>query len=306
MTFDLYSFRFHFVALEQIHFPPGRIGNILRGAFGIAFRSMACSPQCPGFHGRDVRECDRRASCSYAKVFEPVAIGDGPSGFADRPRPFVFRGSHLDGKTIERGESFWFGVNLFDVRNPLIDDFRRALAELAREGLGPTRGRADLASVEQMDRDGCAVPGAQISIPLEGVHRNAQRVRVEFRTPTELKGGQGLVTCPEFAVLFARARDRVSTLRALYGEGPLEIDFHGMGERAAGVRMTRSDLRQVESTRRSSRTGQVHGIGGFVGVAEYQGALDEFVPYLEATRWTGVGRHCVWGNGEMIVHCILE
>ena len=51
--------------------------------------------------------------------------------------------------------------------------------------------------------------------------------------------------------------------------------------------------------RRSSRTGQRHGIGGFVGFAEYEGDLAEFVPYLEAAYWTGVGRHCTWGNGQI-------
>ena len=65
--------------------------------------------------------------------------------------------------------------------------------------------------------------------------------------------------------------------------------------------MTRCELRQVEATRRSSRTGQVHGIGGFVGVAEYEGDLGEFIPYLEAAQWTGIGRQCVWGKGELRV-----
>jgi len=61
----------------------------------------------------------------------------------------------------------------------------------------------------------------------------------------------------------------------------------------------------VDAERRSSRTGQVHGIGGFVGVAEYEGELGEFVPYLEAARWTGVGRQCVWGKGELHVEALF-
>jgi CRISPR/Cas system endoribonuclease Cas6 (RAMP superfamily) len=56
--------------------------------------------------------------------------------------------------------------------------------------------------------------------------------------------------------------------------------------------------------RRSSRTGQSHGIGGFVGWAEYQGELSEFLPILQAAQWTGVGRHCVWGNGELRVEIV--
>jgi hypothetical protein len=99
-------------------------------------------------------------------------------------------------------------------------------------------------------------------------------------------------------------RDRISTLRELYGEGPLAIDFRAFGERAGHVRMTRCDIRQVEIVRRSSRTGQVHPIGGFVGQAEYEGELAEFVPYLRASRWTGVGRQTVWGKGEIECICL--
>jgi hypothetical protein len=65
--------------------------------------------------------------------------------------------------------------------------------------------------------------------------------------------------------------------------------------------MTRCEVRRQESERLSTRTGQSHSIGGFVGTAEYQGDLTEFLPYLEAARWVGVGRQAVWGKGEIAV-----
>ncbi|HML16367.1 MAG TPA: CRISPR system precrRNA processing endoribonuclease RAMP protein Cas6, partial [Bryobacteraceae bacterium] len=105
---------------------------------------------------------------------------------------------------------------------------------------------------------------------------------------------------PEFGTLFARIRDRVSTLRALYGDGPLEIDFKSMGERAARIRMTCCEIRRVDAERTSRATGQRHSLGGFVGKAEYEGDLAEFLPYLEIARWTGVGRQAVWGKGEIV------
>ena len=114
----------------------------------------------------------------------------------------------------------------------------------------------------------------------------------------------GAIGKSDFPVLLARARDRVSTLRSLYGSGPLELDFRGLADRALSVRTVRSELQQVKVARRSSRTGQRHGIGGFVGFAEYEGDLAEFVPYLEAAHWTGVGRHCTWGNGEICTEII--
>ena len=120
-------------------------------------------------------------------------------------------------------------------------------------------------------------------------------------TPTELKWKERVVSEPSFHMLFARARDRVSTLRTFYGDGPLDFDFRDLGERAGVVRMTRCDLRHIAVERRSSRTGQVHSIGGFVGKAEYEGDLTEFVPILRVAQWTGVGRHTVWGNGVICI-----
>src|SRR5207248_670788 len=93
-------------------------------------------------------------------------------------------------------------------------------------------------------------------------------VRVDFLSPTELKHEQRLVERPDFPILFARVRDRIGALRSLYGAGPLEIDFAAMGARAQAVRMLCCDLRPVDVDRRSSRTGQSHSIGGFIGTAD--------------------------------------
>ena len=79
------------------------------------------------------------------------------------------------------------------------------------------------------------------------------------------------------------------------------MDFEGLGKRASNIPMIASQVRHLETRRRSSRTGQSHGIGGLIGWAEYEGELSEFLPILKAAQWTGVGRHCVWGNGELRV-----
>ncbi len=295
--FRFFRLRFEFAALDDLHFPAGKSANILRGGFGTVFRRIACAPGCPG-----ASVCEQRAECAYARIFEPrAARGRGPSGLADWPRPFVFRAAHLDGRTVRRGEGFHFGLHVFDVRQPALLYFERAFAELGREGLGPGRGRAELTAVQPLTLEGAplAEPAA-VTVPLEPAGA-ARRIRVRFVTPTELKGAGH----PEFGPLFSRLRDRISTLGALYGDGPLPINFSGMGRRAAAALMTRCDIERVETGRRSSRTGQVHSLGGFTGEAEYEGALTEFLPYLAAGKWTGVGRHTVWGNGELDV-AVLE
>ena len=298
MNFEFYPLRFSFVAQDSIYFPAGKPGNILRGAFGTIFKKIACVPECV-----EARLCEIRAQCAYARIFEPASLGAGPSGLADWPRPFVFRAAHLDASTIAPGQPFYFDLNVFELRNPALAYFVRTFAELARQGLGPRRGRADLASVWQLDHSGHPFPMQDspppLSLPLLPRVETVRAIRVEFTTPTELKSGDEIATRPEFPVLFARVRDRISTLRALYGAGPLEIDFKALGQRAAQIRITHCALRQIDVSRRSSRTGQTHSIGGFVGAAEYEGELTEFVPFLEAAYWTGVGRQTVWGKGEI-------
>jgi len=294
VTFDLLPVRFEFVARGELRFPPQHAANVLRGALGSASRKLVCAPECPGHAARNVRECPLRAGCPYARNFEPAAIAAGPSGLADQPRPFVLRARHLNGRTVHSGEPFCLNVHLFDSHNPPVEHFRQALAAMAAEGFGPGRGAAELVSLEQ----------SPVSIPLDPSPAAVSRLRVEFRSPTELKSGAQIVTRPEFAVLFARARDRVSSLRTLYGPGPLEIDFRGLGALARAVQIARCDLQMVEAMRRSSRTGQRHGIGGFIGAVEYEGDLGEFLPYLNAAHWTGIGRHCSWGNGEIAVEVI--
>jgi hypothetical protein len=258
VTFDLEACRFRLVARQTVHFRQGQAGNVLRGALGSALRAVAPAED-------------------YARIFEPAATGDGPSGLSDWPRPFVLRCAALNGRIVQPGEGFCFGLNLFNTRDPTLDHFTRALAHWA-----------DLASVEHSD----------VAVDLSPPSQPVSRIRVEFQTPTELKRPAG-VGIAEFAFLLARARDRVSTLRSLYGVGPLEIDFRGVVERARSIKTVRSELRHVAVERRSSRTGQRHGIGGVVGFAEYAGDLAEFMPYLEAVSWAGVGRHCTWGNGQI-------
>src|SRR6185295_16309462 len=129
-----YPLRFAFTAPESIHFPEGKSANLLRGAFGIIFRKIVCVPECPG-----ARDCEGSAECPYARMFEPAALDGGPSGLADWPRPFVFRATHLDGRTLKSGEAFHFDLNLFDMKSPAIAYLALSFAQLAREGLGPRR-----------------------------------------------------------------------------------------------------------------------------------------------------------------------
>ncbi|HTS63736.1 MAG TPA: CRISPR system precrRNA processing endoribonuclease RAMP protein Cas6 [Candidatus Acidoferrales bacterium] len=287
-SFDFYRFRFHFRALDRLHFPPGKSANVVRGAFGAVLRDTVPP---------DV----------YLRLFEPdTGLGPAPSGLSDWPRPFVLRVAHLDGLTIPAGETLYLDAHVFDLHRPALVHFRNALARLAETGLGPGHGRARLEFAEQLDlldraRAVDETADAPSSVSLEPEGSPGRTVTVRFCTPTELKSAGTVADRPQFPILFGRLRDRISTLRSLYGPGPLDVDFRAVGERAAEIRMRRCELTWEQVKRRSGRTGQVHSIGGFTGEAEYEGDLAEFLPWLRAARWVGVGRQTVWGKGDVRV-----
>jgi hypothetical protein len=266
LSLELVALRFRFAARDSLHFPPEESANLLRGQLGKALMQASAA--------------------DYARLFAPRRE-HGPSGLHDPPRPFVLRVAHLEGASVPAGGSFEIGVNLFDTRAAATDSISAAMSAAVRGAMG-----GDL--IEATARP--------LRLSLGPYARPVHGICVRFVTPTELKNApstSGGTSGPEFGVLFARIRDRVSALRSLYGAGPLPIDFRGMGRRAGTVRITRSNLRSVEAQRLSRNTGLRHPLGGFIGVAEYKGELAEFVPYLEAARWTGVGRQTVWGKGEI-------
>ena len=214
----------------------------------------------------------------------PVAQPLSPaSGFQDPPKPFVLRAAALDQASLIQGQPFTLPINFFDPN--AIEAVTEALGRLATSTL---RLRATLIE---------ARPLPVVELPLTAPTHPVTAIRVEFLTPTELKAEGKALRRPDFPVLFNRARDRISTLCTLYQQGAPDIDYAPIGERAQAVVTTKFTLRQIEVARTSRRTGRTHSIGGFTGEADYAGDLAEFLPWLEAAQWTGVGRLTPWGNG---------
>jgi hypothetical protein len=301
----VFPYRFFFTALDPLKIPSGQGGNIVRGALGTILHRIACLPLCRG-------SLPHHEDCLYSRLFAP-RLTSGPSGLVNPPRPFVLRATEMDGKVIDAGSRFHFDLHLFAPGSRAIEYFALAFAELAYDGLGPSRARIKLEGISALQAAG------QISLPVyqrgEFVTAEPSPVRVlllpgtelvhtlelQFVTPTELKHQGSLVRVPNFDVVFSNLRNRIVSLLSLYGEGAPDLDLIGMGERARAVNILEFTIDWHKAERRSSHTGQTHPLGGFTGSAMYQGALGEFVPWLLAGHWTGVGRQTVWGKGQIDV-----
>jgi hypothetical protein len=118
LTFELFAFRFSFRALGSTYFPPGKAGNVIRGALGTIFHKLVCSPKCPR-----AKTCEQRVTCAYARLFESTGVRDGPSGFSDWPRPFVIRAAHLDGQRFLPQQHFYFDLMVFEMHDPALAYF---------------------------------------------------------------------------------------------------------------------------------------------------------------------------------------
>jgi hypothetical protein len=198
-----------------------------------------------------------------------------------------------EGGRIGPGGIFGADLFLFDKFRPPWLELTRTFAVAGASGLGPTRGRARFRGIQEGDG------GAAVRLPVRGDEGNG-RVRVRFVTPTELKSEGEVRPEPDFGTLIHRLAERVWALGRLY-QGWADWDYRDLLDMARMVSLSGWDWDHRNTTRRSSRTGQRHSIGGFRGWAEYEGPVGAFLPLLEIGRWIGVGRQTVWGKGEIRV-----
>lgn len=267
---QFYELRLRFLAHAPVSFPEGKAGNVLRGAFGSMLRKHSCHPHCNA-----PQRCPLARECAYAAIFEPRAS----ERFANPPRPFVFRADRLDGHTIQAGRSFEFAMNLFDRSPRTLQYVINAFSDL--HALGNTRSPVQFLSAQTRALSFDFSPGPGV----------VSRIRVDFKTPTELKANNEIVDRPEFPILYSRAAERIAALFPGLPAIPV----------CQSVQLIGCSLQNSRVERRSSKTGQRHRIGGFIGHAEYQGDLRECLPILKAAEFTGVGRHTAWGNGRIEV-----
>jgi hypothetical protein len=119
-----------------------------------------------------------------------------------------------------------------------------------------------------------------------------------FLTPTRIRmDGAAQLTLP-FGVLVRSLLRRISMLCSAHGRSDLQADFRGLIERAASVKMVRSNLQWSDFERYSNRQGRKMNLGGFVGEVEYEGeAIEEFLPLIAAGEILHVGSNTTFGLG---------
>lgn len=187
----------------------------------------------------------------------------------------------------------------------------------AVETIGAGTGNGGTAGSERSPEPGHPSPDPQPVAP-----DTCHLVTLSFLTPTYLRADGEVVRRPEFHHVFKRLRDRINALYTFFGDGPLDVDFRGLGERAEQVRTVSSRIEWVERFRTSSKTHQRHELSGFVGEATYEFPVsnsenslvgsESGISNLELLKWMlageliHVGKHTAWGNGWIQVQRLSD
>jgi hypothetical protein len=290
-------------ALEPLALP-AYLGSTLRGAFGHAFRTLACpAPRASA--------CPVPASCPYHLVFEtaPPPGATALRTHEEVPRPFVLAAPPADTRAYPAGSQVVFDLTLVGRARDFFPYFVVALREVDRLGRGrravrlcridavhPLRGTVEPAYVaeeglvRQADGSVTLADCAVVPAPTGGIG-------VRFLTQTRLKHADQVVRRPDFQILFRRLLGRLSSLARFHGDAPLDADFRGLIERAAAVRLTQDDTRWTVWSRYSARQDRRMAWAGLVGAARYEGDLAPFWPYLVFGQWVHVGKGATFGLG---------
>ncbi|MFY9555890.1 MAG: CRISPR system precrRNA processing endoribonuclease RAMP protein Cas6 [Blastocatellia bacterium] len=331
--------RFKLTPVSLLIVPAVNKGNMLRGGFGHSFRRLACIPECRDAHICPIAEqCPYKQVFEPSPPAGAARLSknqDIPRPFVFRPpqsskthfernEPFEFEmvliGRALDyipyfvlafRELAEGGLGLNRGHCTLDRVEALGVDMGNRVSGADVEPPAASNAPSSLdkplySSEDQLFR---SINGIDSTGWLES---RLRRLRAEnddshstlkliFSTPTLIRAQGQVIHEPEFHHLFKRLRDRINALSTFFGDGPLDIDFRGIGERAENVSRITWRFEWDPRERTSSKTSQRHEISGFVGEGTYEGELTEFLPWLAMGELVNVGKHTAWGNGRFVM-----
>ncbi len=193
------------------------------------------------------------------------------------------------------------GSRLVQIARPLSGLIRERLAEL-KSAPPPEENSSCPPSLEEAIA-ACVAELANTlsSEPLTTEHRPPAtcRLRLRFFTPARIRVQGDLQTDLSFELLARNLLRRVSSLAAVHGRGPIEVDYRGLIDRAKSVVTVGSQLRWWDLERYTNRQEEKLMVGGFIGAVEYEGeAIAKFLPLLVAGELLGIGTGTSFGLGS--------
>lgn len=306
--FKFAQFQFTLKPLETIHLPTYK-GSTLRGAFGYAFKRIACVTR-----EKDCNSCLLKGKCVYSYVFETPPPPDTTKmrKYPYAPHPFVIIPPLEEKSSYREDETLCFDLTLIGRSIDYLPYFIYTFEELGGIGIGKGKGKYQLEEVrcrgktkkweaiysskDKILQKSCG----EITLKdLENnLHSSIGNLRLVFLTPTRLKFDGNLSPNPEFHILLRNLLRRISLLSYFHCGEELNIDFKGLIEQAKGVQIKRDNLSWFDWERYSNRQETKMKMGGFVGAITFAGEFENFLPFLLLGEYIHVGKGTSFGLGK--------
>jgi len=307
--FTFASLVVHLRALERVVLPPNS-GSTFRGAFGHAFRNVECRRRGP----QNCLQCFLQGQCLYYRYF----LRANPGG-RHPVRPYIFEVPYGRPIRVEPGEQVSFIFTLVGEGLEYLPVFLAVFEEMGNCGLGKGKSRCVLDSVYALgDEEHLPVylktSGERVLNPPIVRHWKqfadktcgyAQRVQVQFLTPTRIQSKGRLIDDVPFHILVDKLLNRILDLDREYCGGTLDFPLAPLVRKAEeGVRRIEQKVVWYDWERYSSYQNSRMKLGGIVGYVTYEGEVAPFIPYLYLGEYIHIGKQSTFGNGTIKVEVL--
>lgn len=280
---------------------PDHAGSMLRGAFGVALRKLACITR-----QRDCKSCPLYRSCAYPAIFEtPAPTSDNPL-VRQTVNPYIIQVPAMGSRLVKAGECWQFGFNLV---GKAIDQLPLAVYAWQRaceNGLSKSQSQATLKAIHQGTHLAYQ-PGAALDIhpqPL-AIPALGELTRLRFVTPLRLQHEGRIVLRREQLdaplLLMSLAR-RIQKLLDLHSQDKPRLNLAVLKEQAHALTLEVQDIQRMDVRRYSSRQQQLVELDGIIGEVLLLGDPGDFAPLLALGESVHVGKNATHGLGQYRVN----
>lgn len=228
------------------------------------------------------------------------------------PPPYVIEPPLTTKIRFLQGDAFDFQLLLFGKINHNFPYFVYAFDQMGKMGIGKhiagQRGQFSLKAVKVKDQLIYSDSDRELSM-IEAFRslrignpanypQGVFRLRLTLETPLRFKSENHLTNSLPFHVLTRAMLRRISALLSCYGDGNPALNYRGLVEKSADIRMVKNNIEWFDWRRYSQRQEQGMSMGGMIGSAVYEGNIGEFMPFIEFCTKVHLGKQTSFGLGK--------
>jgi len=287
--------------------------SMIRGSLFNSLRAIVCLTK-----SENCRDCIVWDQCAYSYFFElPERRGKDVLNLGDSaPHPYIIEMPYPHRHFIKKQSRVSFNVILIGKSIIFLPHLVCAIIRMCERGIGRNRLKVALESVELHKLLGQMVVvydnSKLIEHPIVYRSRNffdnieeVDKLILYFETPLRIKHKGRLCKDLNFEILIKNILRRITLISMFYGEGSgeeeINLDVHGLLERAKDIKMSLCRMSWVDLGRYSSAQKTDMQLGGIKGRVVFEGALTEFMPYIRLCEHLHVGKNTSFGLGKYVI-----